>query len=83
MYAIRSYYEILLEDEHPLVLDHEPDLAHRVEQVPELARPDGTNLDARRVLPVPLSCPLHAEDALFDHSDGPGSVPEVMSYNFV
>src|SRR4030066_2196951 len=70
--------QVLLQDEPPLVLDHVADLAFRVKEVPDLAGPDGADIDACRVLPVQFPGALHAEDALFDHPDGPRPVSQVM-----
>jgi hypothetical protein len=75
---LRLGIQVFLEDEYPLVLDHKTDLALRVEQVPELAGPDGADLDACRVHPLRLPCTLHAVGAFFDHPDGPGTIPQVM-----
>src|SRR6516164_8479708 len=49
----RPRVELVLEHEHALVLEDVADLAVRIAQVPELARTDRTNLDARRIAPVP------------------------------
>src|SRR3972149_924399 len=75
---LRLGIQLPLEDEPPLVLDHEADLASRVKQVSELAGPDGADLDARRIFPLHLPGALHAEGALLDHPDGPRPVPQVM-----
>src|SRR5450756_897036 len=68
--------QFLLEDEHPLVLDHVPDLALRIQQVAELPRTDRAHLDARRV--APRTHALDAEGALLDDALGTRPVAQVV-----
>src|SRR5512143_668750 len=64
--------EVLLEHEHPLVLHDVADLARRVEDVAELARAGGADLDAGRV--AALARALDAERALLADAPRPRPV---------
>ena len=68
--------QVLFQPEDPLVFDGIPDLAFRVEEVPEFARPHRAGFDAGRVSPVPG--PLDAEGALFHDTLVPRTVAEIM-----
>src|SRR3972149_11968814 len=73
---LRLRVQLFLEDVHVLVLDDVGDLALRIEQVAELARPHRADFHALRV--QPLAHPLDAEGALLDDATLAWAIAEVL-----
>src|SRR5690554_925564 len=71
----RARSELLLQHEHALVLEHPADLAVRVEEVAEDARPRVARLEAGGETPFPG--PMQAERALLHDARGANAVREV------
>src|SRR5688572_21713641 len=70
----RARAELLLEDEHALVLEHPADVALGIEQVAEDARARRAGLEARGQAALPRA--VQAEGALLDHALRPQAVGE-------
>src|SRR5579871_5967010 len=70
----RQGVQLLLEDEHPLVLDDVADLAVFVQEVAELSRAHRARFHTRG---IPAgACALNAERALLDDTFGPRPVAQ-------
>ena len=73
---LRHRVQLLLEQQHALVLEDVADLAVGIEHVAELARAGRADLDARRV--AALARALDAERALLHDAPRPRPVAEVV-----